>query len=95
MAMKRASRARPKRARRRAPHPPVERKHAVRGVLKVQELTKTGTSLRLKIYAEGEKIGELEIGRGSLFWRGGKRQKVKRLDWSRFAELMDGLAYED
>ena len=39
--------------------------------------------------------GELTIGRGSLFWRGGRRQKEKRLSWSRFAELMDDLAYDN
>ena len=33
------------------------------------------------------------IGRGGLFWWGGRRQKNKRLSWSRFAELMDKLAY--
>ena len=69
------------------------RKHAVRAQLSVQELTKAGTSLTLEISARGEKIGELEIGRGSLFWKGGGRQIRKRLSWSRFAELMDTLAY--
>lgn len=71
----------------------VTRKHAVRAQLSVHELTKAGTSLLLEISARGEKIGELEIGRGSLYWRGGKRQTRKRLPWSRFAELMDDLAY--
>ena len=70
-----------------------ERKHAVRAQLSVQELTKAGTSLTLEISARGEKIGELEIGRGALYWRGGRRQTRKRLSWSRFAELMDDLAY--
>lgn len=70
-----------------------ERKHAVRAVLRVHELTKTGTSLHLEIYARAEKVGDLEIGRGSLYWRGGKRQIRKRISWSRFAELMDDLAY--
>src|SRR5829696_6876489 len=69
------------------------RTHAVRAQLNVQELTKAGTSLSLEISARGEKIGELEIGRGSLYWRGGRRQTRKRLAWSRFAELMDELAY--
>jgi hypothetical protein len=69
------------------------RTHAVRAQLNVQELSKAGTSLSLEISARGEKIGELEIGRGSLYWRGGRRQKSKRLSWSRFAELMDDLAY--
>ena len=72
----------------------LERKHAVRAMLKVHELTKAGTSLHLEIYARSEKVGDLEIGRGSLYWRGGKRQLRKRISWTRFAELMDGLAYE-
>jgi hypothetical protein len=71
----------------------VERKHAVRGTLKVHEFTKAGTSLNLEISAAGEKIGELEIGRGGLYWWGGKRHKRKRLSWTAFAELMDSLAY--
>jgi hypothetical protein len=71
----------------------VERKHAVRGTLNVPEFTKAGTSLNLEISAEGEKIGTLEIGRGGLYWWGGKRHKRKRLSWTRFAELMDSLAY--
>jgi hypothetical protein len=71
----------------------VERKHAVRGTLSVPEFTKAGTSLNLEISAKGEKIGELEIGRGGLYWKGGKRHKRKQLSWTRFAELMDSLAY--
>jgi hypothetical protein len=69
------------------------RKHAVRGVMKVHEFSKAGTSLNLEISADGEKIGELEIGRGGLYWWGGHRQKRKGLSWTRFAELMDSLAY--
>lgn len=70
-----------------------ERKHAVRATLKVHELSKVGTSLHLEIYARAEKVGDVEIGRGSLYWRGGKRQIRKRISWTRFAELMDSLAY--
>jgi len=72
-----------------------QRKHAVRALLSIHELTKAGTSLTLYISAAGEKIGELEIGRGGLFWRGGRRHKSKRLSWTRFAELMDRLAYNE
>jgi len=72
---------------------PSQRKHAVRALLSIHELTKAGTSLTLDISAAGEKIGELEIGRGGLFWRGGRRHKSERLSWTRFAELMDRLAY--
>ncbi|HEY1328800.1 MAG TPA: hypothetical protein VGI14_17815 [Casimicrobiaceae bacterium] len=70
-----------------------ERKHAVRAVLSIHELTKAGTSLTLEISAAGEKIGQLEIGRGGLFWWGGRRHRSKRLSWTRFAEIMDRLAY--
>jgi hypothetical protein len=74
---------------------PRERTHAVHANLNVPELTKAGSSLDLSIYARGEKIGEMELGRGGVYWRGGKRHKWKRFSWSRFAEIMDGVVYED
>jgi hypothetical protein len=69
------------------------RKHEVKADLANFELAKARSSLTLQIYANKEKIGELEIGRGSLYWQGRKKQKSKRLDWSRFADMMDDLAY--
>jgi len=69
------------------------RKHAVYANLNVPELTKAGSSLELYVYAEGEKLGELELGRGGVYWRGGKRHTWKRLSWSRFAEVMNDVAY--
>src|SRR5262249_11715187 len=57
-----------RRPRKRAPR---ERKHAVRALVNIHELTKAGTSLTLEISAAGEKIGQIEIGRGGLFWWGG------------------------
>lgn len=36
----------------------------------------------LEVFHEGEKIGTVEIGRGSLFWKGRGRQKRKRCPWS-------------
>ena len=69
------------------------RKHSVRASIQVQELSKAGTSIEFEIYAGGEKIGTMVIGRGSLVWRGGRRQTDKKISWTRFAELMDELAY--
>ena len=69
------------------------RKHEVKADLANFELAKARSSLTLQIYANKEKIGALEVGRGSLYWQGGKRQRSKRLDWSRFADMMDELAY--
>jgi hypothetical protein len=80
-------------SKRTAKRPAVERTHHVRGTLKVHELSKAGTSLHLEIYARAEKVGDLEIGRGALYWRGGKRQIRKRVSWTRFAEMMDDLTY--
>jgi hypothetical protein len=69
------------------------RKHEVKADLANFELARARSSLTLQIYANKEKIGELEVGRGSLYWQGRKKQKSKRLDWSRFADMMDELAY--
>jgi hypothetical protein len=69
------------------------RKHEVRAALSNVELVKAKSSLRLEIFASKEKLGELEIGRGSIYWFGANRQKSKRVDWSRFAAMMDELAY--
>jgi hypothetical protein len=79
--------ARPRRTRR------VEEVHSVKAALNVHGLSKAGSSLKLEIYARQEKIGEIKLGRGSLFWRGGKRVLWERVSWTRFAEMMDGLAY--
>ena len=57
------------------------------------ELAKAGSSLELEIYASKEKLGTLIIGRGSLYWYGRNRHKSKRISWTRFAEMMDELAY--
>jgi hypothetical protein len=72
---------------------PVVRKHIVKASIQVHELSKAGTSIEFEIYANREKIGTLVIGRGSLTWRGGRRQKEKTISWTRFAEMMDGIAY--
>ena len=67
------------------------KKHSVKANLHVVELTLAGSSLDLAIK---EKIGTMIIvGSGSLLWYGGKRQLRKRIPWSRFAAMMDELAY--
>jgi hypothetical protein len=56
-------------------------------------LAKAKSALTLQIYRKDVKLGELQIGRGSLFWAGARRQSAKRIHWGRFAEMMDKLAY--
>jgi hypothetical protein len=69
------------------------KRHVVRAALNIRELTRAGTSLELYIYGGGRKIGEVVVGRGSLYWYGAHRKRRKRIDWTRFAEMMDELAY--
>jgi hypothetical protein len=76
-----------------APKLPPGHKHAVKARLQVHGLTNAGTSLDLEIFADRRKLGDLVIGRGSLYWFGRGRQKRKRIRWSKFAEMMDELAY--
>jgi hypothetical protein len=80
-------------ARKRARSSQATRKHAVNVHLQVFGITKAGTSLEIEIYSEGEKLGHLTIGRGSVNWRGGNRKSVKRLRWPEFAEWMNERAY--
>jgi len=69
------------------------RRHAVKVNLQVFELSKAGTSLELEISADDQKLGDITIGRGSIIWHGRNRQSSKRIRWTRFAQMMDELAY--
>ena len=66
---------------------------AMKPAIRVHNLSKAGTALHLEIYSAGLKIGALEVGRGSLYWTGRSRHRSKRIAWTRFAEMMDSLAY--
>jgi hypothetical protein len=69
------------------------RKFKVQAELRSFVLAKAKSALELKIYSRGEKLGELQIGRGSLYWFGGNRQKAKRINWGDLAKKLDELAY--
>ena len=68
-------------------------KHEVKANLKVPRPSKAGSSLTLEIFASHQKLGEITLGRGSLYWTGKGRHKSKRINWTRFADVMDELAY--
>lgn len=71
----------------------VERKFAVKAGLANFTLAKAKSALTLQIYSHGEKLGELQVGRGSLYWSGANRKSEKRVPWEAFAQMMDELAY--
>ena len=56
------------------PKKPVERVHTAKAEVKVHDLTKRGTSIKVELYADKERLGTLLIGRGSFTWKG-KGQK--------------------
>ena len=70
-----------------------ERKFEVKAEVANFTLAKAKSALKLAIYDRKEKLGQLEIGRGSLFWKGANREIEKRLNWGRVAQMLDELAY--
>jgi hypothetical protein len=85
-----AARKKPKR---RASSSSSVRKFKVQAELRNFVLAKAKSALELRIYSRGEKLGELQIGRGSLYWFGANRQKAKRISWGDLAKKLDELAY--
>jgi acetyl-CoA carboxylase carboxyltransferase component len=75
------------------PKPRNYKKHTVTARVQILDLTKAGSSMELEIFANQEKLGTIILGRGSLTWRGGRRQRDKRISWSKFAEMMDEYSY--
>ena len=60
-------------------------------------LTRTGSAVFLRLRAGRRVLGVVEIGRGSLWWSGkGKRRLRARkiISWTDFAKKMNELAYE-
>ncbi len=70
----------------------IECRFRVKAELENFMLAKANSALTLEIYGRKEKLGELQVGQGSLCWWGAHRQKGKRVGWGRFAEMMDELA---
>jgi hypothetical protein len=69
------------------------RTHSVTATVRNCELAKAKSAIKLVILAKAYKLGELEIGRGGLYWWGHKRHKSKRISWSEFSDMMNEKAY--
>ncbi len=82
----------PKKKPKRRVNPPA-RTYEVKAEISNATLAKAKSALTLQIYRRQVKLGEIQIGRGSLYWSGARRQSAKRIHWGRFAEMMDRLAY--
>lgn len=72
------------------------RKHSVKAQVQILDLTRAGSSMEFEVFADGEKLGTLSIGQGSINWKKGRKQYWgKSLAWTKFAELMNHAAYGD
>jgi hypothetical protein len=69
----------------------VSRKHTVKAAVSNIDLTKAGTSISLEVYSANEKIGTVELGRGTIRWRGRHKQTPTTFSWTKFAAWMDSL----
>ena len=69
------------------------RVHSVAAELENFQLAKARRALTLIIKSKGERIGEMHLGSGSIFWWGRHRKKYKRLTWDKFAQIMNEVAY--
>jgi len=52
-------------------------------------LTKADSALLVEIRDEGNLLGNLEIGRGSVIWWARGKRSGKRINWERFVRAMD------
>lgn len=70
------------------------KKHSVNAQVQILDLTRAGSSIHLDIFADGEKLGTIKLGQGSVNWIG-KNRKVwgKPLNWTKFADLMNDATY--
>jgi hypothetical protein len=70
------------------------KKHSVKANVQILDLTRAGSSITLTIFADDKKLGEIQLGQGSVNWIG-KSRKVwgKPLSWTKFAEIMNESTY--
>lgn len=69
--------------------------HKVTASMNVLELSKAGSAIELSITADGETLGTIRIGKGSLGWKGKGKKKYNDISWSKFAGMMDDKFYPE
>ena len=43
----------------------------------------------IAVWSDGQKLGELQISKGSLDWKAAGKQKSKSIGWEKLADLLD------
>jgi len=70
-------------------------RHSVKATMSNVEIVKAGSAMKLSLYADGKKMGQLEVGRGSSIWKGANKKKPYRMSWADFVSAMNNLAYDE
>jgi hypothetical protein len=47
------------------------------------------TDVEIEVFSDGEKLGELHLSRGTIDWRPAHSPREIKLEWERFARLME------
>lgn len=63
--------------------------HTVDVSMQAFNLSKAGTAITLEIYDNDQKLGEIEIGKGSFGWKSANQQDFIRKNWTSFCQLLD------
>lgn len=66
-----------------------DKKHTVKGSITTLDLSRAGSAIDLEISCEGELLGTMQIGHGSLGWRPSRKKSFKRIDWSTLSEYLN------
>jgi hypothetical protein len=51
--------------------------------------TVLNNDISFTIWSDGQKLGELNLSKGSADWRSKNQRKPKRVRWERLAQLLD------
>lgn len=69
---------------------PVKAKRlTVAAEIKNFELVKAGSALTLTVRDEGELLGTLKLGHGSVMWRAADKKRSKRKTWNQLADWLN------
>ncbi len=69
----------------------ITKKHQVKASMNSLDLSKARSGISLSIGCNNEKLGTLKIGHGSLMWRAAAAKTFTRIDWSKFARMMEDI----
>ena len=63
--------------------------HRVKANFQVIELTKRTSAVNFEIFSGRNKIGDIEIGKGSFGWKAPGKQIYQTEDWTTFCKFLD------